>query len=115
MLASRAPTANHLKGAPTVATSKKDVGPDGLTKHNAVDPDGISKRSAIEEDDVEGHSMRRDGDGATSRRGADLGEGISKRNFTDGDDDVEGHSMVRRGEGAISRKLGPGEGRTSRT
>ena len=77
--------------------------------------EGAFKRNAIEEDDVEGHSMRRDGDGATSRRGADLGEGISKRNFADGDDDVEGHSMVRRGEGAISRKLGPGEGHTSRT
>ena len=40
-----------------MATSKKDIGPDGLTKHSAVEPDGLSKRSAIEEDDVEGHSM----------------------------------------------------------
>jgi hypothetical protein len=89
--------------------------------------DGLSKRNAIEEEDVEGHSIQR-GDGAISRKGADLGEGLTKRNLLPDDgDDVEGHSMVR-GEGVrapfsdeapggegLTRKIGPGEGHSSRT
>jgi len=38
-------------------SSKRDIGPDGLSKHNAIDPDGAIKRNVVEDEDVEGHSM----------------------------------------------------------
>jgi hypothetical protein len=38
-------------------SSKRDIEPDGLSKHSAVEPDGLSKHSAVEDEDVEGHSM----------------------------------------------------------
>lgn len=87
------------------------------------EPDGFTKRDFVDDTDVEGHTMRRDGDGASSRRDADLGEGQHKRNAVPDDgDDVEGHSMRRDDEGAMrrddegfTRKVGPGEGHASRT
>jgi len=93
-----------------------------------TEPEGAHKRDFVDETDVEGHSIRRDleGEGHSSRRGADLGEGISKRNAfpDDGSDDVEGHSIRRGGERmdapmgeggeGVKRNFGPGEGHTSR-
>jgi len=38
-------------------SSKRDIGPDGLSKHSAIDPDGAIKHNVVEEEDVEGHSM----------------------------------------------------------
>jgi hypothetical protein len=87
------------------------------------EPDGFARRDFVDETDVEGHSMRREGEGNSARREADLGEGVSRRSaFPDDGDDVEGHSMRRDDDGAMrrddegfARRVGPGEGHSSRT
>jgi len=38
-------------------SSKRDIGPDGLSKHSAIEPDGLAKHGVVEDEDVEGHSM----------------------------------------------------------
>ena len=105
-----------------------------MSSKRSDEGEGAFKRNLTEDEDVEGHSMVRGGDGAISRRDADLDEGATSRSLiADDEEDVEGHSMVRGGdgvisrgdgvasrgaelgEGAIGRKIGPGEGHSSRT
>jgi hypothetical protein len=40
-----------------MATSRKDIGPDGHSSRKDIDPDGHIKQNVVEESDVEGHSM----------------------------------------------------------
>ena len=40
-----------------MATSRKDIGPDGLNSRKDVEPDGHIKQNLVDEADVEGHSM----------------------------------------------------------
>jgi hypothetical protein len=74
--------------------SKRDVGPDGLTKHNAIDPDGAQKRSLVEEDDVEGHSML-----ISPTLGRDLAKARSadiERNVRNKNNETEAKRIFRR-------------------
>jgi hypothetical protein len=89
---------------------KLDRTPDARQRTESED---AIRRSPIDATDVEGHSIRREGDGAIRRD--DLGEGVAKRSFADdGSDDVEGHSIRREGDGAIRRAdLGDGVAKRS--
>lgn len=40
-----------------MATSKKGIEPDGLSRSKGAQPDDFAKHGAVDDDDVEGHSM----------------------------------------------------------
>ena len=64
-------------------SSKRDIGPDGLSKHSAIETDGAIKRNVVEEEDVEGHSMALNptlGRDLAKARSADVERSVQNKN-----------------------------------
>ena len=64
-------------------SSKRDIGPDGLSTHSAIETAGAIKRNVVEEEDVEGHSMALNptlGRDLAKARSADVERSVQNKN-----------------------------------